>query len=248
MDLQLKEHFISQWKKYFNNTDLPITFYFSEGTGNADKAKRPEGRSCLICELAKIRNGKSIYYTVDEIACGGAKRYLGYTDSIRPNFEYFLSCGIPGKMEGERYKISPELVLETQKLQETLPTKGKNIIFKRWDNLEESDNPDAVIFFAKGEVLSGLFTLANFDQVDPNGVIAPFGAGCGSIIHYPYLEKNNKIPKAVLGMFDVSARPCVPVDTLCFAIPMNKFEKMIGYMDESFLITDSWEIVRKKIK
>jgi hypothetical protein len=29
---------------------------------------------------------------------------------------------------------------------------------------------------------------------------------------------------------------------------MNKFEKMIGYMEESFLITDSWEIVRKKIK
>jgi hypothetical protein len=49
-------------------------------------------------------------------------------------------------------------------------------------------------------------------------------------------------------MFDVSARPCVPTDTLSFSIPMNKFEKMIGYMEESFLITDSWEIVRKKIK
>lgn len=27
-----------------------------------------------------------------------------------PNFEYFLSCGIPGKLEGERYKKTPELV------------------------------------------------------------------------------------------------------------------------------------------
>jgi len=29
-----------------------------------------------------------------------------------PHFEYFLSCGIPGKLEGERYKKSPELVKE----------------------------------------------------------------------------------------------------------------------------------------
>lgn len=31
---------------------------------------------------------------------------------IRPDFEYFLSCGIPGKMEGEPDKKSPELVKE----------------------------------------------------------------------------------------------------------------------------------------
>ena len=247
MDLKLKEHFISQWKKYFNNTELPITFYYSEDTGNAEKAKLSEGWSCLICELAKVKNGKSIYYTENELACFGAKRFLGFSENIRPNFEYFLSCGIPGKMEGERYKISPELVLETLKIQQTIPTKGKNIIFKRWDKLEESDNPEVVVFFAKGEVLSGLFTLANFDQVDPNGVITPFGAGCSSIVHYPYLEKNSKNPKAVLGMFDVSARPCVPSDVLSFSVPMNKFEKMIGYMDESFLITDAWKKVMKKI-
>ena len=248
MDLKLKEHFISQWKKYFNNTELPITFYYSEDTGNADKAKLPEGWSCLICELAKVKNGKSIYYTENELACFGAKRFLGFSENIRPNFEYFLSCGIPGKMEGERYKISPELVLETLKIQKTIPTKGKNIIFKRWDKLEESDNPEVVVFFAKGEVLSGLFTLANFDQVDPNGVITPFGAGCSSIVYYPYLEKNNENPKAVLGMFDVSARSCVPSDVLSFSVPMNKFEKMIGYMDESFLITDAWKKIMKKIK
>ncbi len=29
-----------------------------------------------------------------------------------PDFEYFLSCGIPGKLEGERYKKSPEMVKE----------------------------------------------------------------------------------------------------------------------------------------
>jgi len=51
----------------------------------------------------------------------------------------------------------------------------------------------------------------------------------------------------VLGMFDPSARPCVPVDVLTFAIPFKKFEKMIAYMEQSFLITKTWGKVKVKI-
>jgi hypothetical protein len=96
-------------------------------------------------------------------------------------------------------------------------------------------------------VLSGLFTLANFDQSDPNGVICPFGAGCSSVFYFPWVEQQNENPRAVLGMFDPSARPCVPLDTLTMAFPMKKFTKVIGFMEESFLVTGSWEKVMKKI-
>jgi hypothetical protein len=48
-------------------------------------------------------------------------------------------------------------------------------------------------------------------------------------------------------MFDPSARPCVPENVLTFAVPMKRFEKMTGYMEESFLITDTWSILRKRI-
>jgi len=146
-------------------------------------------------------------------------------------------------MEGERYVKTPEMVEEIQKNQKKINAKGDKIIFKRWDNLTENDNPDVVIFFAKPDVLSGLFTLANFDQTEPNGTFSPFGAGCGSIVHYPYFEKDSERPRAVIGMFDPSARPCVPKDTLTFAVPMVKFLKMIDYMDESFLITETWNNV-----
>jgi hypothetical protein len=54
-------------------------------------------------------------------------------------------------------------------------------------------------------------------------------------------------PRAVIGMFDVSARPSVPKDTLSFAVPMKKFETMIANMDESFLITESWRKVQRRI-
>jgi len=249
MDIKLKNKFLELWKKYFKDSELPITFYFSEGDSGVKKASPAKGWSCLVCELAKIRNGDSLCYTEEAFKCGGSQRYLGYAENIRENFEYFLSCGIPGEMEGERYKQSPEIVLETQKILKILPSKGKNVIFKRWDKLEETDNPDVVIFFAKPDVLSGLFTLANFDSVQPDGgVFVPFGPGCGSIIHYPYLEKDKETPRAVIGMFDPSARPCVPKETLSFAVPYNRFVQMIGFMEESFLITGTWDKVSLRIK
>jgi uncharacterized protein (DUF169 family) len=246
MNIELKEHFIHLWRKYFGEADLPVTFYYTDGDGGAPRAEKPKEWSCLICELSRVRNGRSIVYNADAIACGGAKRYLGFTEQVRPGFEYFLSCGNE-KIEGERYIRTPEMVREMMKNQKTLKFTGNNIVFKRWDNLTESDEPEVVIFFATPDVLSGLFTLANFDQVEPNGTFTPFGAGCGTIIHYPYLEIKSERPRAVIGMFDPSARPCVRENELSFALPMKRFQQMIGYMEESFLVTETWKTVKNRI-
>jgi uncharacterized protein (DUF169 family) len=246
MKQEIKELFLSQWKKYFGNAELPIVFYYTDGNGGAELADKPKGRSCLICELAKVRKGASLVFNNERIMCGGAKRYLGYTNKMRPGFEYFLSCG-NSRMEGERYLRTPEQVKEFMKDQQTMPGAGRNIVFKRWDHLDENDEPDVVIFFAKPDVLSGLFTLANFDQSEPNGTYTPFGAGCGSIVYYPYMESKSERQRAVIGMFDPSARPCVPENTLTFAVPMKRFVIMIGYIEESFLITESWNSVRQRI-
>ncbi len=247
MDLKTKGKFLVLWGKYFGTSELPLTFYYTDGDGGAEWADIPKVRSCLICELAKVRNGRALVYNAERVRCAGAKRYLGYSDKMRPGFEYFLSCGNE-QIEGERYLRSPELVREFMKNQQTLPTDGKNIVFKRWDNLDERDEPVAVIFFAKPDVLSGLFTLANFDQPDPNGTFTPFAAGCGSIIHYPYLESLSERQRAVIGMFDPSARTCIPENVLTFAVPMKRFERMISYMEESFLVTETWGTIRKRLK
>ncbi len=97
-------------------------------------------------------------------------------------------------------------------------------------------------------MLSGLFTLANFDEPQPHGVIAPFCAGCASIVDYPLRELQSARPRAVLGMFDVSARPYVPAGLLSFSVPWPKFVRMLDDMDESFLITQSWGKVKRRIK
>jgi uncharacterized protein (DUF169 family) len=204
---------------------------------------------CVIGALTKVRKGESLAFDVDAVGCPGGRKYLGFSDTLMPDFEYFLSCGIPGKLEGERYKKTPEMVkefMERQMPQTEAP--GKYIIFKRWDNLESDDKPDVVIFYARPDVLSGLFTLASFDEAEQNMVIAPFGSGCASIVQYPFLEKGKESPRAVIGMFDVSARPFVEEDVLTMAVPLSKFTRMIDNMEESFLITGSWENIQKRIK
>ena len=247
MEPSLKNTFLEKWELYFGKAELPFVYFYSEDPGTATLAEESKSWSCIICELARVRKGESLAYHESSLRCGGSRRYLGYASGMRPNFAYFLSCGIPGKMEGERYIRTPEMVKEMMAKMQPIPAGERYIIFKRWDKLEDIDEPEGVIFFATPDILSGLFTLANFDMVDGDGVIAPFSSGCGSIVYKSYMENLKPNPRAILGMFDCSARPCVPKDTLSFSVPMKKFTTMIANMDESFLITETWTTVKKRI-
>ena len=247
MDMKRKEEFARLWGKYFAGVELPTVFYYANEPGSADRVEPADGHRCIFADLMKVRAGHSLCFDARSIGCFGGRRYAGFSDELMPNFEYFLSCGIPGKLEGERYKKTPELVKAF--LQEVAHMKAPRpfIVFKRWDMLEASDEPEVVVFFARPDVLSGLFTLANYDVDHPNGVFAPFGAGCGSIVQYPYLERRSDSPRAVLGLFDLSARPFLPEDILSFSVPMNKFKRMMDNTEESFLITQSWAKIQKRI-
>lgn len=247
MNTEIKERFNTLWNRYFNGAELPITFYYTDEEGHAELIKSTSGHRCIIGELVKVRKGNSISYNAESVGCFGGKRYLGFNQRIMPDFEYFLSCGIRGRLEGERYKKSPDLVKEGFKYAPPFKASARFGVFKRWDNLERLDNPEVVTFFAKPDILAGLFTLANFDEAEPNGVFAPFGAGCGSIVQYPYLEGKSQHPRGVIGLFDISARPFVPSDVLTFSVPIKKFIAMVGNMEESFLITNSWNKLRKRI-
>jgi uncharacterized protein (DUF169 family) len=247
MDMAVKDRFIRLWGKYFNGAELPVVFHYANEDSHSTRAKRGSVPMCLIGALATVRQGAALAFDKDSIGCPGGKRYAGFAQTVMPDFEYFLSCGIPGKLQGERYKKSPELVKEAMKHSPTFEAPARLIVFKRWDMIEKSDDPEVVVFFAQPDVLAGLFTLANFDEADPTGVIAPFGSGCSAITQYPYLEASAKRPRGVIGMFDVSARPFVPKDVLTFSAPMNRFSRMVENMGESFLMTDSWRKVQERI-
>lgn len=248
METQFSEFFLSRWRKYFADVELPICYFYTDSVREEDEKETRNEHRCLIGNLNRVRDGFSFVYDANTLGCSGGKRYSGFSQELRPKFEYFLSCGVPGEIEGERYKKSPELVKEYLRKHPAFEAPAKYLVFKRLDKLTEEERPVAVIFFATPDVLSGLFTLANYDMSDAHGVIAPMGAGCSSIIHYPNVEANSKNPRCVLGMFDVSARPWVPQNKLTFTVPMKRFEQMVRNMDESFLITESWNLVGSRLQ
>ena len=248
MERKTRDHFIQQWNKYFPNTELPITYYYTDQVTPTELADTQQEDRCLIGNLNRVRQGYPYVYSADTPGCSGGKRYSGFSHSQSPTFEYFLSCGIPGQVEGERYKKSPQLVRETMAHWHSFNAPGKYLVFKRWDKLEERDEPLAVIFFAAGDILAGLFTLANYDYPGSDGVIAPMGSGCSSILVNPLHEADQPKPRAVLGMFDVSARPHVPAHTLTFTVTLPRFLEIVANMDESFLITHSWQEVQERIR
>lgn len=244
MEKGLINKFISLWQNYFPNAELPLTFQYSDDTMGTEEEKPSEGHRCIFAQLAKARRGDSICMKEETVNCGGGKRYLGFSREMFPGFECFLSHDKAG--EGERYKRTPQLVTECMKQFLPIPVK-KNIIFKRWDRLAEEDAPLGVIFFATPDVVSGLFTLVNFNSAAPDAVIAPFGAGCASVVYYPYREELEGTRRAVLGLFDPSARKFVKSELLTFSIPFSKFLEMIDEMEESFLITESWSRIKGRM-
>jgi len=244
--IDIKAKFLDRWEKYFPGAELPLAFYYTDDT-DVEPAAKPAAWRCIICDLGRVRKGQPLAFDTEAVACAGGKRYFGLAHELRPDFEYFLSCGIPGKMEGERYKKTPDLIREMMKHQKPFTAPGRFIVFKRWDTLKDEDRPLAVIFFAEPDVLSGLFSLANFDQSSPFGVISPSCSGCSSIVYYPYLESQTDHPRAILGMFDTFARPCVPPGVLTFSIPYSRFVDMVNNMDESNLTTPTWNKVRDRI-
>jgi hypothetical protein len=248
MDIALRDRFVKSWERYFGGAELPITLYYTDAETARKHLQPVKEHMCIMAQVPQVARGKTLSFSAETVGCAGGMRYLGFSHDIREGFEYFLSCGIPGKMEGERYKKSPEIVKEAMAGIEPFEAPAKYAVFKRWDHLEESDEPQVVIFFANPDTLAGLYTLAGFDETDREPVICPFGAGCSTIVQYPYTQATKPHPKAVLGMFDVSARPFVVPTFLSFAVPMAKFTSMVENMDESFLITSSWAKVLRRME
>jgi hypothetical protein len=148
MEIKFKESFARLWKKYFDNAELPITFYYTDEAGHAEMAEAGKVARCVIGALVEVRKGRSYTFSVESVGCFGGKKYLGFSESFAPNFEYFLSCGIPGKIEGERYKKSPEMVKELLQRWPKFKAPARYIVFKRWDMLRETDTPEVATFFA----------------------------------------------------------------------------------------------------
>ena len=231
--------------------ESPLGVYYTHvpPEGKTPKAGMdPKTHVCMIGLLKRARHhGETVYFDRDHVGCGGGAYYMGFIESPMPQIEYFLSCGIPGRMEGERYIKTPELAGSYFNKMRPRPAPAPYCVFKPIEKFGEGEKPEVVVFFASPDILSGLFVLTNYALELTDGVYAPFGSGCGTILTYPLKEAEKEEPRAVLGMFDVSARPMVERDILTLSMPFSVFLRLLENVEGSFLETESWKKVYQRI-
>lgn len=226
----------------------PLAAFFRDDQPEAGLSPRGKGHVCMFALLKQARQkGETVYFDAEHVGCFGGGFYMGFQPTPRPNIEYFLSCGIPGEMEGERYIKTPETAREYFSSVQARKAPAKYCIFKPLDKLANAEEPEVVVFFAPPDVLSGLFTLTNYAAERMDAVRIPFSSGCGAILSHPLKEGEKERPQAILGLFDVSARLFVEPNVLTLAMPTKLFHLLLDNQDESFLITKSWGMVRKRI-
>jgi len=171
---------------------------------------------------------------------------------MKPNLrfiEHYVTTGFDGTpIHGERYLPSPESMRSFLKQVDPRKAPAKYCIFKPLSLFSGDEEPEFVIFFARPEVLTGLFTHTTFTTGEVDCVASPFGAACTNILAWPLYFKEKGVEKAVLGGFDPSARKFLKYDELTFTVPLSLYKKMLKALPESmFNQNGDWAVVRKKV-
>jgi len=245
MNIEIKNAFITKYEKYFPGCELPIACYYSDNLNGVDfpDAPKPNKKryTCIFSQLAAVRQGKPRAFNQHNLGCFGANGMLGFT-TLEVDDEY-----VDFLVNVEKFRKNRELVECMVKDNPNMTAPGKYLIFKRWDQLTETDNPQVVFVFANADAIGGLHTLANFDYKTKDGVISPFGSGCESLISFAMKQVLSNSDKCVLGLFDPPARACIKKDLMTFSMPYPRLKDMLPNMDECFLNTYIWEGIQRRM-
>ena len=204
--------------------------------------------SCIIGNIWLARKKQSTaYMSADKFGCPGAAFWGGFLKPQTETIIQYVSTGIPGWTEGEFYCESPEELRRMFDTVDPRPAPNPYCVIKPMTVLDAGEQPELVTFFARPESLCGLHQLATFVTNDPEVVASPWSSGCGSLFAWPqkFLEQGKT--RAVIGGWDPSARKFYKTDELSFTVPLALFQAMLDRFEGSFLKTDTWQTVHKKI-
>lgn len=229
--------FIENYKVAFSEAaELPIAFWYAdEPLAQTDKIG-----GCFFKGMEKVRNGEPISLNAEVIGCGGGKFYTGFTEMPErvPNFVSLK----------EKYKRTPEMVIDFIESIEVPRTEKGYLNFIRLDKLDSFDGVEAILFLATPDILSGLTTWAFFDNNNPDTVVSTFGSGCSAVVSQPILENQRGGKSTFLGFFDPSVRSHIEANILSYTIPMSRFKEMYHTMKDSCLFdTHAWNKIRERI-
>ncbi len=203
--------------------------------------------ACVMGLIWRARRKQAVAaFAAEHYGCPGGSFFLGFHKPQTETILNYVTTGIPGWSEGEHYCESPAVLRAIFERLDPCPAPGKYCIVKPLRQFRGDEEPAVVIFFTRPEPLCGLHQLATFVTGDPEVVMSPWAAACGSIAAWPLHYLSRGAMKAVLGGWDPSARKFFRPDELSFTVPMSMFLTMLERYRESFLMTDTWQTVAKK--
>jgi hypothetical protein len=74
------------------------------------------------------------------------------------------------------------------------------------------------------------------------------GSGCSTVCLYTCNEGQKEVPRAVIGLIDITARPYIDADLLAFSVPYKMYLEMEENVPGSFLERKDWKKLRERIK
>ena len=229
--------FIANYKAAFGeNTELPIVFWYSDTLEN--QTEKING--CFFKDMRKVREGHTVSLNADVIGCGGGKFYTGFT-KMPERVPTFVSLK-------EKYKQTPEMVIDFIQQIGVPRTENKYLHFARIDKVESLEEIEGVVFLANPDMLSGLTTWAFYDNNAADCVVSTFGSGCSAVVTQATIENRKGGKRTFLGFFDPSVRPHFEADKLSYTIPMSRFKEMYETMRQSCLFdTHAWGKIKERM-
>jgi uncharacterized protein (DUF169 family) len=212
---------------------------------------------CVANVILAASKGRTAVFDRSTFGCQGGGTGLGFGNCYTTlPIHRFLSTGfetyiyadgetVSGR-EGEYYSKSPELAHDwvTNMPMRQVPT--KYVVFKPLSKATEDEQITSVIYFVNADQLSALVVLANYGRGSYDSVMAPFCAGCQTIL-FGYREAEAEKPRATIGFFDITVRKYIDKDQLSFTIPYNMFHEMEANVNESFLKKNpNWQMLLKR--
>jgi uncharacterized protein (DUF169 family) len=236
-------------KAFGPNSGVPISREL-ENKGQIDMQAVLKQFSCVIGNIWLARKKHcAAYISSEAYGCPGGVYYCAMMKPYLKFIENYVSTGFSGTpVHGERYLSSPEAMRKFLERVNPREAPGKYCIFKPLSLFSADEEPEFIIFFARPEVMCGLFIQTTFTTGEVDCVATPFGAGCTNILAWPLYYKEQGLEKAVIGGFDPSARKFLKTDELTFTVPLPLYKKMLKALPDSmFNLDGSWVSVRKKV-
>lgn len=213
-----------------------LTDHKPEGALESTQEGKERNR-CVMPLFVAAMNGRTAVLEKETVLCPGGQVGLCFAPYQLGYIDYFLSTGKAGQFEGEYRKKTPELVREFIKNLPLIMLPTRYVVMKPLAEVidDEIDEAAIIVFVVNADQLSALATLANFDRPTNDNVSTLFGSGCGSLVMQVLDQARGKMPKAVIGLTDITARKYFDKSELSFSVPFQRFLEMEANVDESFL-------------